>query len=576
MDAITKSFLNEFTDSKGYDSLTQSEQFEMFTNFCIVNKEYDSVSFDEKEISTGKNTQGIDGIGIIVNNKLCNSSNEIQELIDLNRTLIVSFVLIQSKTSSKFDGKQIDNFFRWTKSFFKDSPDLFVTDEMKNFIDMKEFIYSNSKYMKERNPICNLYFCSTGKWVEDSNLLEVINGNKEELDNLNLFEDINFTPCDSKKLQYLYRKTKEPVEASIKFERKVTIPTISNIKVAYSGMIPFSEFRKIIIDDTGKMKSVFNDNIRDYLEQENNAVNSDIAQTLRNGDLDSFCILNNGVTIVADEISGAGDNITITNYQIVNGCQTSNVLYENRSVEGIEKMHVPIKVIVTNKNDIKSQITRATNNQTAVDAVELEALTEFQRNLEYYYNALPNDDFKLFYERRTNQFKNSDIPMNRIINRETQIKVFSSMLLNKPHLVAGYYGKLIKEMGEDIFNASHDYLPYYTSAMTYFKLEQYYNQNKLDKTSRRFRYQILMIFRFIVSPQSVPSLKDKKRIDAFCNQILAILKNEKLAIEKFKKAINFLRSEQLDLNFNDRKTVERKNTTDIIEFGLKNEYLVNN
>lgn len=576
MDAITKSFLNEFIESKGYTSLISSEQFEMFTNFCIVNKEYDSVSFDEKEISTGKSTQGIDGIGIIVNNKLCNSSNEIQELIDLNRALTVTFVLIQSKTSSKFDGTQIDNFFRWTKSFFYDAPDLFITNEMKNFIEMKDFIYRNSKFMKERNPICNLYFCSTGKWTEDPNLVQVVNANKRELDDLSLFEDINFFPCDSKRLQNLYRKTKEPVEASIKFEKKVTIPTISNIKVAYSGMIPFSEFRKIIIDETGKMKSVFNDNIRDYLEQENNPVNTDIAGTLKTGDLDSFCILNNGVTIVADEISGAGDNITITNYQIVNGCQTSNVLYENRSVDGIDDMHVPIKIIVTNKNDIKSQITRATNNQTAVDAVELEALTEFQRNLEYYYNALPEDDLKLFYERRTNQFKNSDIPMNRIINRENQIKVFASMLLNKPHLVAGYYGKLIKDMGEDIFHVTHDYLPYYTSALTYFKLEQFYNKNQIDKTSRRFRYQILMIFRFIVSPQSVPCLKDKKKVDVFCNRIIEVLKNEELAIEKFKEAIAFLRSEELDLNFKDRKTVERKNTTDTIEQGLINKYLISN
>ena len=54
-------------------------------------------------------------------------------------------------------------------------------------------------------------------------------------------------------------------------------------------MIPFSEFKKIIIDDSGKMKSVFNDNIRDYLEQENNPVNTDIALTLRKGNLDSFC-----------------------------------------------------------------------------------------------------------------------------------------------------------------------------------------------------------------------------------------------------------------------------------------------
>ena len=576
MDAITKSFLGEFVESKNYHSFDLSDQFEMFTNFCVINKEYDSVSFDEKQISTGKAVQGIDGIGIIVNNKLCSSKKEIEELINLNRLLTVTFVLIQSKTSSKFEGTQIDNFFRWTKVFFDENPKIFTTDEMKNFIEMKEFIYKNSKYMKERNPICNLYFCTTGKWIDDDkNLNKIISTNKRELDSLNLFDKIEFFATDSKKIQKLYRKTKEPVEAEIKFEKKVTIPTISKIKVAYSGMIPFSEFKKIIIDESGKMKYVFNDNIRDYLQQENNQVNTDIANTIRAGDLDSFCIYNNGVTIVADEISGAGDNITITNYQIVNGCQTSNVLYENRNVAGIENMHIPIKIIVTDDNEIKSKITRATNNQTAVDAVELEALTEFQRNLEFYYESLIKDDYKLYYERRTNQFKNIDIPMNKIINRENQIKVFSAMILDKPHLVAGYYGKLIKDMGEEIFHNSHDHLLYYLSALTYYKFEEYCNKNIFDKVARRFRYQILLIFRFIINSSKVPHLNNKKSIEIFAEPILTILKNDSLAISKFEEAVNFLKSNELNLDFNDRKTVERKNTTDIIIEKLKEKFLRN-
>jgi len=462
MDAITKSFLKEFVDSKNYNSLPLSDQFEMFANFCITNKEYDSVSFDEKEISTGKNTQGIDGIGIIVNNKLCNSIQEIEELIELNRILTVSFIIIQSKTSNKFEGAQIENMFRWTKTFFNEQSNLFVTNEMQNFIEMKEYIYSNSKYMKDRNPICSIYFCSTGKWTDDPNLVKITEENIKELEDLNLFE----------------------------------------------------------------------------------------------------------------KVSGPGDNITITNYQIVNGCQTSNVLFENRNVPNIDNMHIPLKIIVTENADIKSRITRATNNQTAVDAVELEALTEFQRNLEYYYQALPQGELKLYYERRTNQFKSSDIPMNRIINRETQIKVYSAMFLDKPHLVAGYYGKLIKDMGDDIFNNDHDYLPYYTSALTYYVIENFYNTGKLDKNSRRFRHQIILIFRFLVVPFNPPSSKDKKKIEIYCLKIIDVLKNETSAIERFKEAIAFLRSDTLNLDFKDRKTVERKTTTDIILNGLIQKYTV--
>src|SRR5436305_2076678 len=109
MDSITRNFLNDFIEGKNYEHFSPSKQFEYFVNFCIINKEYDSVSFDEKQISTGNFTQGIDGIGIIVNNKLCSSISEIKQLIELNRFLTVTFVIIQSKTSSSFDGKSIDN-----------------------------------------------------------------------------------------------------------------------------------------------------------------------------------------------------------------------------------------------------------------------------------------------------------------------------------------------------------------------------------------------------------------------------------------------------------------------------------
>ncbi|RZJ98819.1 MAG: hypothetical protein EOO46_23985, partial [Flavobacterium sp.] len=191
MDSITRSFLNDFVENKSISHLDYSKQFEYFVNFCVINKEYDSISFDEKLCSTGNSTQGIDGIGIIVNNKLCNSVSEIQQLIELNRMLTVTFVIIQAKTSSKFEGSQIESLFRWTKTFFSISPDLFATEEMRNFIDMKEFIYANSRFMRERNPICSIYYCTTGKWNDDANLLSSIASNKKELEDLSLFDKVN-------------------------------------------------------------------------------------------------------------------------------------------------------------------------------------------------------------------------------------------------------------------------------------------------------------------------------------------------------------------------------------------------
>ena len=63
--------------------------FEYFSNYCVVNNVYGINDFDVEEISTGKNTQGIDGIAIIVNQKLVNSTDDIDLLISYNQTISV-------------------------------------------------------------------------------------------------------------------------------------------------------------------------------------------------------------------------------------------------------------------------------------------------------------------------------------------------------------------------------------------------------------------------------------------------------------------------------------------------------
>lgn len=82
---------------------------------------------------------------------------------------------------------------------------------------------------------------------------------------------------------------------------------------------------------------------------------------------DLFSVLNNGVTIVADSIKMSANTLTITDYQIVNGCQTSYVLYENRNKDNLNDINIPLRLIVTADEDVKSKITVSTNNQSAIN-----------------------------------------------------------------------------------------------------------------------------------------------------------------------------------------------------------------
>lgn len=561
MDQITKGFLDSFLLTKNIKEKEESKQFELFVNYYIISNEYDG-NIEIYNTITGKGTQGIDGIGIIVNNKLCYSVEEIKDIFDMSKRLDVTFLFTQSKTSGHFDGSQILNFFNAVKNFFSENSDLlFTSDEMKNFMEMKEFIYDNSQYMKTRNPICKLYFATTGTWILNKDFKQTLQNGKELLDETGLFEDVMFESCDRKKLQSLYRRSQQSNEETIKFERKVSFPTISGIKNAYIGLIPFLEFKKLIInieDDTKKL--VFDDNIRDFLQTDKNLVNKDIQTTLQNKDFDLFSIYNNGVTVVAEKINTTGDNVTITNYQIVNGCQTSNVLYENRKTEGIDTTYIPLKIIETTSMEIKNNVTRATNNQTQVSIEELESTSVFQKELEGFYDTLPNDEYRLYYERRTNQYKGTDIEEFRIVDIENQVKSYSAIFLENPHIVSGYYGKITKTLNE-LFDPKNGCYPYYLSSIIYFTITRLYREKVIPEELWRFRYHISMMFRIIVGGEKPKN--NGKKIENYCIKILNVLKNENLVIDYVNIIIKLIFSDK-KIKKDDRKVTERKITTDIL------------
>lgn len=565
MDRITKSFYESFINTNEFVKYEESDKFELFSNYCVVASEFGSSTFDIEEIMTGKATQGIDGIAIVVNNQIIQNVQQIKDLIKLNRILEVKFILIQAKSKSNFDNSEILNFFSWTNIFFSEETNIFTTDEMKNFIEMKEFIYSpeNCILMSRKNPELVMYYVTVGNWANDNNLLLTINSQKEILEKTNLFSKIEFIAMGASDLQKFYRKSLEKSQASFSFEKKITMKTTENIKAAYYGVIPFKEFKKIIIDEKGNIKNVFEDNIRDFLGDDTDA-NKAMSITLKNREENmNFAILNNGITIVADEINTTGDNFSILNYQIVNGCQTSHILYENRFNSDIDNVNIPLRIISTDDEDIKNQITTATNNQTAIKKEQLEALTSFQRDLEKYYSTYQNDDFVLYYERRTNQYNKDPIAKNKIVTIPTQIKVFSSMFLENPHEVSGMYGTVVKKFGDQIFKPDHKLIMYYLSALAFYKIENYFKNGMLDKKYRRMKNHMLMLLKMYVFGDENP-YKNSKKMETLCQKTLEIVKNQQNFLKLLEQFINLIKNDST-LDLSNRKLFEKKETTDILK-----------
>lgn len=548
MDRITSGLLKGFRKEQSLlEDLNESEMFEHFVNYCVVSKEYNG-SFSLEDVHVGgSGDKALDGIAIIVNGSLVNSKEELEDLAQSNRYLDVEFIIIQSKTSSNFEAGEIAKFLIGTRDFFDEDYKLPTNEQINAKFEIMKLIYNKSSLFKNRNPLCKMYYVTTGKWVNDQHLIGTINSLKLNLEEMQIFETVLFNPIDASNLQNLYRFVNNKVSREIRFEKRTALPEIEDVREAYIGILPAHEYLKLIMDESSNIiRGLFYDNVRDF--QGENDVNQEIEATIRTGEHKSFVLYNNGVTIVAEDLNVVGDRVTISDYQIVNGCQTSYVLYNNRGLV-TESIYIPIKIIALDRdNKIKNYIIKANNRQTPVKLEELEALTDFQKKLEEYYKSLPEEK-QLYYERRPKQFNGvTDIYKIRIVDIASQIRCFSSMFLEQAHNAGRYYAKLLAEIRPTIFLPSHDPIGYYVSAYANFRLDDLFRKKQIEGKYRPFRYHMLNIFRMQVSGLSMPDITANKFIK-YCKTMEETLWDDNKCRDAFLKTTSVI-DQSVNGNYN--------------------------
>ena len=545
MNQIIESYLRDFCKEYGLDELKQSEAFEHFVNHCIVSRLH-SERFSIEDVSVGgKGDSSIDGIAILVNENLVSSTEEIDDLNTALHRLDVKFVFIQSKTSSGFDLGDISKFIHGVRDFFKAEPSRALNTEIKNFFELKQHVYSRCRDMEE-NPVIQMYYVTTGKWTEDQNLLSVINDGIQDLRQTDLFsqkeEGIKFIPVDADYLQNMCKEIGNKITTEINFERHTILPRIDKIQEAYIGILPCNEYLKLICrTDKTLQKNLFFDNVRDF--QGKNSVNSKIDETIRNPERKgSFVLLNNGITIVAKSINKTGTYFKIKDYQIVNGCQTSHILYENHKLLD-DNVYLPIKLIVTADEEITNQIIEATNSQTEVKTEAFWSLRPFNKKLEQFYDSFNNDEgreHRLYYERRSKQYNaaNTSVDNYKVISTATQVKCFLAMFLNEPHSTCRYYGEILTNNNKKIFVDSHSFYPYYLSAYTFYRLEKFRRTAKIDQSCKHFKYQMLMVFRLLALPELKieVNLTNDKKSEKYFLEMQKILRDDKKVLNLFQEA----------------------------------------
>lgn len=515
--------------------LSDADTFEHFANYCVISDAYDD-EFDVHNVGVGGgNDLGLDGIAVIVNGALVSSVEEVEDLLAISGSLDVTFIVVQAKSGGNFDGAAIGVFFDGVDEFFAESTSLPVNDAVSAARELVQKIYENSVKFRRSKPHCRLSYVTTGQWANDPYLVTKIANRTSQLRSSGLFADVTLTPMGADELHASYQRSKNSVAAEFVFANKVLVPDIAGVEEAYLGVIPAPEFLKLIADVNGNIrKSLFYDNIRDF--QDYNAVNKEIQATLQDVGLqDRFAVLNNGVTVVTRQLQTTANKFAMTDYQIVNGCQTSHVLFDQQA-SLTDTVLVPLKVIATDDEEIINSIITATNRQTEVTTEDLYALGSFQKKLEAFLGAYP-DKKRLFYERRLKQYNAmTGIEKVRIITKQQQIRTFAAMFLDDPHRASRYYADLRAQVGDKIFNERHKLEPYYVSAYASYKLEFFFRNGVLPVYYKPARYHQLMAFRYLMGGADMPALTANK-VQTYCNKLCDVLWDDTKAGDAFASTI---------------------------------------
>ena len=161
----------------------------------------------------------------------------------------------------------------------------------------------------------------------------------------------------------------------------------------------------ILKNEDGMIRAnIFDANVRAY--QGNTDVNNEIINTLQKCP-ENFVLYNNGITIVCSKLERKGKKLKIETPQVVNGCQTCNLLFKAYK-KGIDlsKVKVIVKTIETTDEIVTQGIVRGTNRQNIVYEEAFETIRQFHKDLEDFFNIMEVPGFKkIYYERNKNRTK---------------------------------------------------------------------------------------------------------------------------------------------------------------------------
>ncbi len=384
------------------------------------------------------------------------------------------------------------------------------------------------------------------RWKDNPVLKVVIYSNNGNTDKINFkdifyhwFSDIASIRINEKRLQGIIHSNENNYQAELELKSASLIPGgEEKYGNAYITCMSAQELIKLTVTSDGLLRrNMFDDNVRDF--QGDSSVTQEIMSTLEKFP-ERFVLFNNGITIVCKNIAAKNGKYVLDSPQIVNGCQTCNMVYRAyRNGVNLNGVQIITKIVGSDLEAVTQGIVKGANRQNIVYEQAFETIREFHKNLEKYFEINEVHGYqKIYYERRARQYVNNfQIKPQQIISFRGLIQSMAALFLNHVENSHRHEYKLLKEYKDSLFVDVHSYQPYYLSALLYLNIDRLFREGKLPKRLHRFKMHIMLLVKEMKCGPSPELASDD--IDKYCEQLHKSLEGGKLmqmaeeACEKF-------------------------------------------
>lgn len=543
LNPIIESKIEEFKDEYSLNG-TKDEIFEQYVNLQIIKRKYPDFSSDpnlfDKVCVGGGNDIGLDGIIISINDQPVASLVEAKDIIENRSKISIDVTFIQSKNKASFEQKEFAVFKDGIENFLKESIDVPVNDSIKEWHLILEEISKRENLRKwKKTPNIYVYYVTTGKWNGQEYIVSAIKTLKDHIQAQKTYEVENVFCVDAESLLKIIGENEDDYITTIKVDQKIGLPKVNGVDSSSVYLCRAENLMELLRAEDGNLRrNLFEDNVRDFQGYTN--INEDVKKTIVNKP-DQFLLLNNGITIVCGKMNDPNMELTLEAPQIVNGCQTCNILYDCM-IDGydLKSVYVVLKVIASRDDEIVNNVVKGTNRQNIVYEEALETTRVFHKRLEEFFAAYGKMTRypKLFYERRSKQYqKNHLVKVTQKVNLKLLTQGFVSLFLSRPDLGIRHEIKLLKLFRTQLFQESESFYPYYTAAFICKGVDNLFRDGKLPRSLKAYELHISFIMKeLIMNCEKMPQSFNGKQINDYCERLLSKVEDPAVFIEYARKS----------------------------------------